>query len=78
MRNITLSRLARVFEKVNQVSLMLARTNTYLAAGTEVLVGNEEPVIYDHRDQRGIAFVDENGKTYYLLVSELGLPNSTH
>lgn len=69
-RRITLPQNVRYFTKEGS---LLARTDEGLATGSVVPIGDPVDVVYDHRDQIAVPFLME-GEIYYMLVTEIGLP----
>lgn len=60
----------RVFEAINDVSLLLRQVEMYIEPGTEIMVGEAEIRCYDHKDLQAVP-LSFKGKMYYILEREL-------
>ena len=75
-RRITLPQNARYFQKTGSGS-QLARTGQGLSEGSVVSIGDPEAVVFDHRDQVAVP-LEIYGQIFYMLVTEIGLPELTN
>ena len=72
-REIILPRDVRLFQKTKPHGKQLMRIEAHLKAGEVLTVSEPETVVYDHRDQKAVAF-EYAHQTYYMLVSEIKIP----
>ena len=73
MRKIVLPRPTRIYRRIGN-SNRLYRTSVMLPEHEVMTIGDEQVLFFNKADQRAVPFLDNLGKTYYLLVKELGLP----
>jgi len=71
MKRIRLPQKVRYFENILPGS-RLARTGLFLSKDTEIEIGDPHVKVYDHQDQFAVPF-EKDGRTYYLLLKEIGI-----
>ena len=77
-KRIKLPQETRTFEMTGTDTYLLARTGRYIAAGTELTIGDPIVVGYDHHDQVAVPIVEGDVDGIYLLLQEIGLPELTN
>lgn len=72
MKQITLHRDTRAFQRMGGVSKQLCWLGHVLEKGTTLVVSDPVIMVYDHRDQPVVSFQSDQGQEYFLLVGEIG------
>lgn len=74
MPRVTIPEDTRTFQRVNAGGKQLCRTLQMIPGGTTFDVSEPVMMVYDHRDQLAVSFLD-CGKEYFLIVSEMNVPS---
>jgi hypothetical protein len=73
-REVCLPEATRVFERAGgSRSSLLGRVDWALAAGSVVVIGDPQNMVYDHTDKIAVSFEHE-GNLYWMLVEEMNVP----